>query len=294
MAFDKDKIKLNGERSEGIVKYINNLSKWKFFQVLYSNSMFRMMLTNLLMLVFVLPAVYFSLAQVSQISQLGLLVPLTSSIGIGYAPWQQLDSFIISQREIIRDTFIFWLVPSVTIIALAISGGFAVVRDSFWTGKIRVLKTFFKGIANTFYITIPCMAAIAGIAYGIFYLYLAMTAAMALWLAIIILVIILIIFAIFIMYLFILFGVVTAHKQPILDSLATSWHLLLLNKLPNIINFILAVLPIGLVFLASGLLTTLILAFYIMFGAFYTAYIWMCHMMKTFALFNPVERKRIK
>lgn len=294
MAVKLEKIVLKGERSQGVDKYINNLSKWKFFQVLYSKSMFRMILTNILMLIFAVPILYFLIANASQISQLGQVLPITSSIGVGYAPWQQLDSYIATQREIINDNFLLWLIPSVAFISFAISGSFAVVRNSYWTGKIRVLKVFFTGIADTFYITLPCMAVVSGLAYGLYYLYQTMLVSMTTWLAIVLLVLILIIFAIFVLYLFVLFAVVSVYKQPFGTSLVTSWNLLMLNKLPNVFFFIIALFPLALVFLASGLFSTLILAFFIMLGAFYIAYVWMCHMMKTFTLFNPVEKRRIK
>ena len=59
---DYKKIKLANERSGQVQKRLNRNGAWKFFKILYRDSMGKVFLLNLLLLLFVIPtvvAVYF-------------------------------------------------------------------------------------------------------------------------------------------------------------------------------------------------------------------------------------------
>ena len=68
-----------------------------------------------------------------------------------------------------------------------------------------------------------------------------------------------------------------------------------LNILPNIIHFLIAVIPVGLYFaFRNSMLNTIFMVLVLMFGGMYFPLVWHTHMMKTFALFHPVEVKKKK
>ena len=65
--------------------------------------------------------------------------------------------------------------------------------------------------------------------------------------------------------------------------------------MPNLIHMVLALAPIALYFIfRGGLLQQIYLIVLLMFGGLYFPLVWQTHMMKTFALFHPVEVKKKK
>ena len=94
-------------------------------------------------------------------------------------------------------------------------------------------------------------------------------------------------------YLLVLCSVAVTYKQSVGANLRDAWLLLWLNTVPNIIHVILAVLPVGLYLItAGGMLQGMVMVFIIMFGGIYFPLVWHSHMMRTFALFHPVETKK--
>ena len=66
-----------------------------------------------------------------------------------------------------------------------------------------------------------------------------------------------------------------------------------LNILPNIIHFLASLIPVALYFLFRGnMLQMVFLTLVLMFGGMYFPLVWQTHMMKTFALFHPVDVKK--
>ena len=80
-------IVLENERTGEISKKVNELGNWKFFKVIYNNSMFQILGLNLLMLLCLAPAVYFYLQYNSTVYSWGQALPFANSLGIGYNPW---------------------------------------------------------------------------------------------------------------------------------------------------------------------------------------------------------------
>ncbi|MBO5867005.1 MAG: hypothetical protein J6Q55_03010, partial [Clostridia bacterium] len=66
-----------------------------------------------------------------------------------------------------------------------------------------------------------------------------------------------------------------------------------LNVLPNIIHVLFAILPVALYLItAGGMLQGFVIAFFVFVGGMYFPLVWHTHMMRTFALFHPVEAKK--
>ena len=192
-------------------------------------------------------------------------------------------------------TALFAVVASL-LATIILSGGFAVIRDAFWTGKLStvgVFKSLWKGIrANIFYAFVSTVL-MAGSVFGIYTFCVWGQYNLPLW-AMIIAAIAMSIVAMFLaIYLLILCSVTVTYRQSILENLDDSWRLLWLNVLPNIIHFLLAILPVPLYFIFQGnMLQMIYLTLALMFGGLYFPLVWHTHMMKTFALFHPVEPKK--
>ena len=294
---DYSKIKLENERNSHVTKRLNRLNTWQFFKVIYRENIWRMFGFNFLMVLCLIPIFVVMMLSSLHIMELQQTLPVLNSMGFSTGAWVTLDEYIAAR---VKDSNVFygWMtVVSSLLITFILSGGFAVIRDAFWTGKLStvgVFKSIGKGIkANVLYAFVTTVV-IALSVFGIYCLYTWLSAQI-LWLAIV-LVVLLSIVALFVTaYLLILCSVSVTYKQSVLQNLDDSWRLLWLNVFPNLIHLLLALIPVALYFVFSGgLLQQLYLIILLMFGGLYFPLVWQTHMMKTFALFHPVEVKKKK
>lgn len=295
---DYSQIKLENERNAHVTKRLNRLSAWSFFKVLYRDNMWRLFGYSLLMLLCIVPVVImFYNAQVVNLSWQREL-PMFNAVGFSTGVWDGVDS--VYQAGVTANNYVSGaqIALSGLIIAVVLSGGFAVIRDSFWTGKLStvgVFKSMWLGFKANFLYAIASAAIMCFGAYGLFAFYTAISALVASWIAIVLLVLLCIAFAFLAMYLTILCSVSVTYKQSPAQNLKDSWLLMWMNVIPNLVHFLLMLVPVGLYFVFSGgVLQSLYMVLLIMFGGMYVPLVWQVHMMKTFALFHPVEARKKK
>ena len=294
---DYSKIKLENERNSHVTKRLNRLNTWQFFKVIYRENLWRMFGFNFLMVICLAPI--FVVMMLGSINNLAIenTLPLMNSIGFSTGAWVNIDEYLAS-RVHQSNIFYGWMtVVSSLLITLMLSGGFAVIRDAFWTGKLSavgVFKSIGKGIkANVLYAFFSTLITALSV-FGIYCLYTTLSAKI-LWLAIVLTVVLSIAALLLIMYLLILCSVSVTYNQSVLQNMDDSWRLMWLNLLPNLIHLVLALAPIGLYFIfRGGIIQTVYLVVLLMFGGLYFPLVWQTHMMKTFALFHPVEVKKKK
>ncbi len=292
------KIRLENERNAHVTKRLNRLNTWNFFKVLYRENIWRLFGFSILMLLCVAPIFVVLMLASFRNAELLQTLPILNGYGFSTGIWQGYDSYY--QTELAKNNMFMGLMTVVSslLVTIILSGGFAVVRDSFWTGKLStvgVFKSIGKGIkANALYALITTVVTAFSV-FGLFSFYTWSVTVLPLWATIIILVVLSVIAMFLVMYLLILCSVSVTYKQSVLANLDDSWRLLWLNILPNIIHFLLALVPIALYFIfQNGMLQSLFLVIILMFGGMYFPLVWQTHMMKTFALFHPVEVKKKK
>ena len=294
---DYSKIKLENERNSHVTKRLNRLNTWQFFKVIYRENIWRMFGFNFIMVVCLLPIFVVMMLGSVHTMEIEQTLPVLNSLGFSTGAWVHIDEFIAAR---VKDSNIFygWMtVVSSLLITLILSGGFAVIRDAFWTGKLStvgVFKSIGKGIKANFLYAFVTTVVISLSVFGIYCMYISLSEQI-LWLAIVLAVVLSIVALFVVMYLLILCSVSVTYKQSVLQNLDDSWRLMWLNVLPNIIHLLLALIPVGLYFLLSGgVLQQIYLIVLLMFGGLYFPLVWHTHMMKTFALFHPVEVKKKK
>lgn len=294
---DYSKIRLNNERNSHVTKRLNRLGAWKFFKVLYRDNMWRVLGFSILMLLCVIPIYLMQMLGSTQLSRINKTLPNLNSFGFSTGVWEGMGEYYAQQAA--ANNLMYGLLTVAVSLTLFIvfSGGFAVIRDAFWTGKLSavgVFKSLGKGImANALY----ALASVVVLSFGVFgiisfYNWLSQS---ILWLAIVLTVLLSLLLLILATYLLILCSVTVTYKQSVKDSLDDSWRLLWMNFLPNIIHVMLALIPIPLFFVfGSGMLQILFTVFLFMFGGMYFPLVWQTFMMRTFALFHPVEVRKKK
>lgn len=287
-------IVLQNERSTHLEKKVNELSGWQFFRTLYNSDMLRTLGLNLLMILFFVPAGYVIIRNWMDMTAIGASLPIANNVGVGIAPWFGAQEFLNNYTANANNTMFLWLIPALGVFSVAIAGSFAVIRDAFWVGRVKVWKTFWKSVASSALIIAPCLCLLSATIFGVFTL-TSLLAGLAIpsWIAVVASIIMWIAVGLFALYLFIFFAVVTVYKQPVQISLKSAWHLTTMNIVANIIKLLIAFLPVLGLFVLSGFFFTMLLSLIVLLGFYYIALVWMHHMMKTFSLFNPVVKKRI-
>ena len=287
------KIALENERCGHVTKRLNRLNTWKFFQVLYRENMWRVFGFNILVLLLVAPIFVMMFISTQRVLELQQTLP-TIGDQFSTGAWVGVDSVFQSQKFQLEIQY-GWLMVAVSIVSsLILCGCFAVIRDSFWTGKLAtvgVLRSFVMGIKASFLYALVSEAIIAFAVFGILTFINAQIVAP--WLTIVLAVLMCIALLFVVAYLLILCSVAVTYKQSVGANLRDAWLLLWLNIAPNLIHVVFAILPVLLYLLTSGgMLQGLVMAFIMMFGGMYVPLVWQSHMMRTFALFHPVEAKK--
>ena len=293
---DYSKIRLGNERSDHVTKRLNRLGIWKFFRVLYRENMWRLYGFSFLMILCLAPIFAMIVFGSMNLSGLQQTLPTLNSFGFSAGVWTDVDGYY-KQAAMTSRLQTGLLTASVSILATFIlSGGLAVIRDAFWTGKLStvgVFKSMWKGIkANIAYAFISTLLISAAV-YGIYAFAIWGQLSLPIWANVIIVIALSIVVMFLCVYLLIMCSVSVTYKQSIFETLDDSWRLMWLNILPNIVHFLIAIVPVALYFVFRGnVLQMIYMAFVIMFGGLYFPLVWQTHMMKTFALFHPVEVKR--
>ena len=293
---DYSKIRLANERSEHVTKRLNRLTTWKFFRVLYRENVWRLFGFSLLMILCLAPIFAMMILSSMNLSGLEQTLPTLNGFGFSTGVWMDVQDYYNQQAMTSKLQTGLLTVSASVLITLILSGGLAVIRDAFWTGKLStvgVFKSMWKGIKANIAYAFVSTVLISAVVYGIYAFAIWAQLALPLWAMIIIVIAMSIVAMFMFVYLLIVCSVSVTYKQSIAETLDDSWRLMWLNILPNIIHFLLALVPIALYFIFQGsTLQIIYLTLVLMFGGMYFPLVWQTHMMKTFALFHPVEVKK--
>ena len=276
-------IRFTGERSEHITKIENNTGGWRFFSYLYNSSMFRVLGLQFLMLLFLIPAVFVILWQSSQLLGLTSQLPVANTFGLGISPWFGLDAYITSNTNAISQSMYLMLLIAIPVATVTFSGGFAVVRDAYWTGKLRVCKSFFKGVKQTGLKFLPFTFVLALGLMASYYLGLA-TEGWAGWLRTGISVILLAILIITLLVGFVYVGTSTLYKEPVAQGLKNAFRFTFRGFVSHLVCLIFSLLPIILVIFSGSmgaLFSSMFIILFIMFGMIWISLVWMIHIIRS-------------
>ena len=289
-----DKIVLLNERSGHVEKLVNELSTGGFFKYSYSKDMFKIFGLNLLMCVFLAPLVVVYYKYMVATSAFNATLPSNSSVGMGFVYWAGLQEYSTSVLNGYSSKFWLLTIPCITCFGFALAGGLCVLRDAFWTGRVKVFKTFFKGIYECGLVVVIGIAVIAAALCGIMELNMAI-ANLAVALKVLINIALWIVFALFVTYCFTLFSVTATYKQSLGVNMRTAWGIMFKYITSTLFNVVMTFVPVYLVLLLGKTTFWILLAVLIlMIGLFYIPLVWQTHMMKIFSIYHPVEKKVTK
>ena len=268
-------IVLENERSEGLEKVKNDTGAWGFFKYLYGRSALKFLALNLLMLLFAAAIYVVLLIFSNKLASALAALPYSNSFGLGAAPWGGMDAYIASVTSAFTTERALWLSLAVPFVALSLSGGFAALRNAYWTGKLKVIKPFFRGIKQTFLQIFPFTVLISGGLLGVHYVTLATSG----WAAIVLQIVLYLILALLAIWTLVFAGVVTLYKQSFLQSVKSASALFVRYAVSNIFSFVLACAMFALLAINFWIVSALALALVVMFGMVFAGLVWMIHMI---------------
>lgn len=279
------KICFENERSALITKIENTTGGWKFFGYMYNTAMFRTLLLELMMIIFVIPAVIIIFLASSKILGLSQNLPYSATFGLGIMPWFGLKPYVASNTVDILQNMYLWLLLGIPVITVGLSGGFAVIRDAYWTGKLRIFKSFFNGVYQTGLRFLPFVVVFACGLLGNFYLGQAMSG-LAEWLSIAISVVVYCVLIVILLVGFVYLGTSTLYKESVGKGLINAIRFTFKHFFTHLITFFFMLLPIALLlFVNVSFVQSMLSILLIMFGMLYVGLIWMIHIIRSTAVY---------
>ena len=138
------------EKSEGYARASLPSNRWELFWDIFKGRFWKLVIINLLILLFFLPLFLLLAFRNTSISNFGVMWPFAQPFGVGY----QAPPSIVGFEEQIMFTvnaYVYLLMPFVaSIAALGVAGGAYVIRNMVWTEGIFVANDFWRGIKKNF------------------------------------------------------------------------------------------------------------------------------------------------
>lgn len=135
------------EKSEGYARASLPSNRWELFWDIFKGRFGKLVIINLLMLLFFLPLLALIFYRYITIMGYGLAYPFTQGFGVGYqAPFSMVG---YSENIIFNvNTAVYILMPiALMIAAIGVSGGAYVIRNMVWTEGTFVSNDFWRGIS---------------------------------------------------------------------------------------------------------------------------------------------------
>lgn len=141
-----ERLIVGSEKSEGYARASLPSNRWELFWDIFKGRFWKLILINLLMLVFFLPLFAFLLFRSGTIAGFSIQSPYSQCFGVGY---QSVNSYVGFQEKIIANVNLnlgVFLPIACLIASIGIAGGAYVIRNMVWTEGIFVANDFWRGI----------------------------------------------------------------------------------------------------------------------------------------------------
>ena len=247
-----DKFFMGAEKSEGYARSSLPTSRWELFWDIFKGRFTKIMLLNILLIVFCLPVVALFLFRTVIISGYGAMYPFAQGLGSGYGAMISLVG--LSEDVVLNvNLIVYALSPVVFLIAsIGVAGAAYIARNLVWTEGIFVTNDFWRGIRQN----LKQMLLIALVYSFIFYFF---TASISLcdkaivmgegisWLFTI---------SKIVLYLFfICYSIMTLH----MITMSVTYELKFIQLMKNAFLFTIAFIPQNLFFLAVAIIPFILL-----------------------------------
>ena len=137
---------VGSEKSEGYARASLPSNRWELFWDIFKGRFWKLIIINLLVLVFFIPLFVLLFMRSNAIAGLGASMPFGQSFGLGYQAPVSLVGY--EEKIVVQVNLLVYLFLPIALIiaAVGVSGGAYVIRNMVWTEGIFVANDFWRGI----------------------------------------------------------------------------------------------------------------------------------------------------
>ena len=134
------------ERDEEYARSTLPSNRWALFWDIFKGRFSKLVIVNLLMLIFCIPLIIVFVLRITYADVLGALYPFSGDLLVGFPAYPNMGS--APQQISLQVNLIFgaFMIVCALIAAVGISGGIYVIRNMVWTEGIFVANDFWRGI----------------------------------------------------------------------------------------------------------------------------------------------------
>ena len=145
-----DRLMMGAEKSEGYARASLPSNRWELFWDIFKGRFGKIIVVNLLVLLFCLPLILIFLFRYIAVINYGSVYPFSQSIGIGYGALPHMTGMAENIIFSVNSSMYILLPVAFVIASIGISGGAYVFRNMVWTEGIFVANDFWRGIKQNF------------------------------------------------------------------------------------------------------------------------------------------------
>ncbi len=145
-----DRLMMGSEKSEDFARASLPSNRWELFWDIFKGRFGKLVIINLLVLLFCLPFIAVLIFRSMSVSAYGTLYPFSQGFGVGYGAYPSMTGLPENIELIVNASTLIFVPIAFFIAAIGISGGAYVIRNMVWTEGIFVANDFWRGIKKNF------------------------------------------------------------------------------------------------------------------------------------------------
>lgn len=145
-----DRLMMGSEKSEDFARASLPSNRWELFWDIFKGRFGKLVIINLLVLLFCLPFIAVLIFRSMSVSAYGTLYPFSQGFGVGYGAYPSMTGLPENIELIVNASTLIFTPIALFIAAIGISGGAYVIRNMVWTEGIFVANDFWRGIKKNF------------------------------------------------------------------------------------------------------------------------------------------------
>ncbi len=145
-----DRLMLGSEKSEEYARASLPSNRWELFWDIFKGKFGKLIIINLLVLLFCVPFIALMIFRSMSISAYGTMYPFSQGFGVGYGAFPSMAGWPESIVHMVNGSILIFSPVAFFIAAVGISGGAYVIRNMVWTEGIFVANDFWRGIKQNF------------------------------------------------------------------------------------------------------------------------------------------------
>ncbi|MBR5192418.1 MAG: hypothetical protein IKW33_03305 [Clostridia bacterium] len=145
-----DRLVLGAEKSEGYARASLPSNRWELFWDILKGSFWRLVLINLLIVLFLIPLFALLILHKIALSGMGAMGPFNQVFGVGYQGVPNMNGFAEQISFNATTSSLLFLPLTAFFVSISLAGGAYIMRNIVWTEGIFVANDFWRGIKENY------------------------------------------------------------------------------------------------------------------------------------------------